>query len=82
MIEKGSLSPVSPADEWVEVELTAGSGACDTAISRKIAESIPIRPSLASLRGMEYEVANGQSIPNLESDAAFCGPRARPRSRR
>ncbi len=22
-------------------------------------------PSLASLRGMEYEVANGQSIPNL-----------------
>ena len=65
MIEKGSLSPVSPADEWVEGELTADSRACDTVIQRKTAESIPILPSLASLRGMEYEVVNGQSIPNL-----------------
>ena len=65
MIEKGSLSPVSPADEWIEVELTADSGACDTVIPRKTAESIPILPSLASLRAMEYEVANGQSNPNL-----------------
>ena len=65
MIGKSSLSPVSPADEWIEVELTADSGACDTVIPRKTAESIPILPSLASLRGMEYEVANGQSIPNL-----------------
>ena len=30
-----------------------------------MAEGIPIMDSLASLRGMEYEVANGQSIPNL-----------------
>ena len=30
-----------------------------------MAESIPIMPSLASLRGLEYEVANGQAIPNL-----------------
>ena len=65
LIEKGSLSPCAPADEWVEIELTADSGACDTVIPRKAAESIPIMPSLASLRGMEYEVANGQSIPNL-----------------
>ena len=65
MIGKSSLSPVSHADEWIEVELTADSGACDTVIPRKTAESIPILPSLASLRGMEYEVANGQSIPIL-----------------
>ena len=44
---------------------TADSGACDTVIPRTTAESIPIMPSLASLRGMEYEVANSQSIPNL-----------------
>ena len=53
------------SDEWIEIELTADSGACDTVIPRTTAESIPIVPSLASLRGMEYEVANGQSIPNL-----------------
>ena len=76
MIEKASLSPCSIAEEWIEIELTADSGACDTVIPRKLAESIPIMPSLASLRGMEYEVANGQSIPKTwENDDASCGPR-------
>ena len=65
MIDKGSLSAVNGEEEWIEIELTADSGACDTVIPRKLAESIPIMPSLASLRGMEYEVANGASIPNL-----------------
>ena len=65
MIGKGSLSPCSPADEWIEVEPSADSGACDTVIPRKTAESIPNLPSLASLRGMEYKVPDGQSIPNL-----------------
>ena len=63
---KASLSPCSPAEpEWIEIELTADSGACDTVIPRTMAESIPIMPSLQSLRQMEYEVANGASIPNL-----------------
>ena len=62
---KSPLSAVGDSDGWVELELTADSGACDTVIPKSFAESIPIMPSLASLRGMEYEVANGQSIPNL-----------------
>ena len=65
MLSKGSFSAIGDDDGWIEIELTADSGACDTVIPRKTAESIPILPSLASLRGMEYEVANGQSIPNL-----------------
>ena len=65
MLKKGSLSAVGQEEEWIEVELTADSGACDTVIPRTTAEGIPIMPALASLRGMEYEVANGQSIPNL-----------------
>jgi hypothetical protein len=65
MLEKKSLSAVNGEEEWVEIELTADSGACDTVIPRAMADVIPIMPSLASLRGMEYEVANGQSIPNL-----------------
>ena len=64
MIGKHTLSAIGD-EEWVEIELTADSGACDTVIPRAMADSIPIMPSLASLRGMEYEVANGQSIPNL-----------------
>ena len=64
LLEKKSLSAVNGKD-WIEIELTADSGACDTVIPRSMAEAIPIMPSLASLRGMEYEVANGQSIPNL-----------------
>ena len=47
------------------MELTADSGACDTVIPRSLGEHIPIQPSLQSLRGMEYEVANGQALPNL-----------------
>jgi hypothetical protein len=65
LANKGSLSGLGGSEEWIEIELTADSGACDTVIPRTLAESIPILPSLASLRGMEYEVANGQSIPNL-----------------
>ena len=65
LLNKGSLSGLGGSNEWVEIELTADSGACDTVIPRSLAEPIPILPSLASLRGMEYEVANGQSIPNL-----------------
>ena len=65
MMDKNSLSVLDGEEEWIEIELTADSGACDTVIPRKLAEAIPIMPSLASLRGMEYEVANGQSIPNL-----------------
>ena len=68
---KSMLSSASAAehrgydDEWVEVELTADTGACDTVMPRKMCPNIPIRPSLQSLRGMEYEVADGRPIPNL-----------------
>ena len=53
------------ADEWVEIELTADTGACDTVIPKGMCPGIPIVPSHQSLLGLGYEVANGQSIPNL-----------------
>ena len=56
---------VEGEDDWIEVELTADTGACDTVIPRKMCPNIPIRPSLQSLRGMEYEVADGRPLPNL-----------------
>ena len=64
----GAASGKGP-EEWIEIELTADTGACDTVIPKTMKglnlESIPIVDSLQSLRHMEYEVANGQSLPNL-----------------
>ena len=66
---KASLCPVGPSveqdDEWIEVELTADSGACDTVIPKGMCKGIPIMPSLQSLHGLKYEVASGADIPNL-----------------
>ena len=81
MIDKGALSAVNGGDEWIEHELTADSGACDTVIPRGIAESIPIMPSLASMRGMEYKVANGASVQTWASGAASFGLKGRRRPR-
>ena len=53
VVHETSLSPFTEP-EWIEIELTADSG-----------DNIPIRPSFQPLRGMEDEVANGQSLPNL-----------------
>ena len=52
-------------EEWIEVELCADTGACDTVMPRKLCGRIPITPSLQSLNCMEYEVADGNTIPNL-----------------
>ena len=63
---KAMLCSAGPAEqEWYEVELTADTGACDTVIPIKMCQEIPVQPSLQSQRGMEYEVANGEKIPNL-----------------
>jgi hypothetical protein len=63
---KAMLCPLSPGEnEWYEIELTADTGACDTVIPKAMAPLIPVVPSLQSQRGMEYEIANGDSIPNL-----------------
>ena len=65
-LAKASLSSASEtnAEEWMEVELTTDTGACDTVIPKGMCSIIPIVPSAQSERGMEYEVANGQSIKN------------------
>ena len=52
-------------EEWIEVELCAHTGACDTVMPKSMCPRIPIRPSLQSLSMMEYEVADGRAIPNL-----------------
>ena len=48
-----------------EVEVTVDSGACDTVIPPEEYEDIPTVESEQSKQGFEYEVANGDTIPNL-----------------
>ena len=64
---KAMLSPLGAGceEEWYKLEFTADTGACDTVMPKSTAEHIVIQPSLQSLRSMEYEVADGRSIPNL-----------------
>ena len=48
---------------WVEMEVTVGSGACDTVMPLSACD-FQILPSYQSRNKMAYEVANGESIPN------------------
>ena len=63
-----SLSPLGAKDSgdgWVEIEITIDSGACDTVLPTAWCSHISILQSEDSRRGVEYEVANGETIPNL-----------------
>ena len=60
-----SAGDANAGEEWFEIELTADTGACDTVIPRTSCPKIPIQSSLQSLRQMEYEIADGSTIPNL-----------------
>ena len=44
-----SAATASDGDDWIEVELTADTGARDTVMPRAMAQGIPIQPSLQSL---------------------------------
>ena len=59
-----SISNITPVDEWIEIEVTVDSGACDTVMPAEWCKGIPIVHS-ATAHGEEYEVANGEAIPNL-----------------
>jgi len=60
----GQISSI-PAASWREMEVTVDSGACDTVIPTEECKEIKIHESAQSKAGMEYEVANGETIPNL-----------------
>ena len=51
-------------DDWVEIEITVDSGACETVMPPSLCSGISILQSVCS-HGAEHEVANGETIPNL-----------------
>ena len=55
---------VKPEPEWTEIEITVDSGACDTVMPSKMCGHISILSTEKSRSGYEYEVANGEGLPN------------------
>ena len=54
-----------PEATWRELEVTVDSGACDTVLPTEECKEIRLHESEQSRKGLEYEVANGETIPNL-----------------
>ena len=50
--------------DWREVEMTVDSGSCDTVMAPEECAEITIHESEQSRQGVEYEVANSETIEN------------------
>ena len=64
-IEPESMSPNTDDPEWEVLELAVDSGASETVVPPHLLQFVDTHPGEASRRGVMYEVANGQRIPNL-----------------
>ena len=64
-IEPEGIHAMGQSREWEEVEMAVDSGASETVMGPEMLEGVETKESLASRRGVEYEVANGIRIPNL-----------------
>lgn len=60
-----ALTPPQQEPVWQEIEITAESGACDPVMPEGMCPQIILVPSAYSKKGPEYEVANGEALPNL-----------------
>ena len=63
-VEPGNLGAVTESP-WEQVTFAVDSGASETVIPDNLLESIPLQPSESAKRGVQYEVANGERLPNL-----------------
>ena len=51
--------------EWECLEMAVDSGATETVISEDMVSMVKVKEGAASKRGVVYETANGETIPNL-----------------
>ena len=58
------ISSLGNYQGWNEIEVTVDSGACDTVMPLSLCTDITLLESDQQRSGLEYEVANGASIPN------------------
>ena len=57
---------------WEVVEFAVDSGASETVMPDHLAKFVTTQPNAASQRGVKYEVANGEVIPNLGQKELCC----------
>ena len=61
--KRPTISVIQAPDDWIEIEVTVDSGACETVMPSDVCPGIMVHRSSCS-HGAEYEVANGESLPN------------------
>ena len=66
--------------EWECIELAVDSGATETVIGESMVSAVKTVEGPASRRGVVYEVANGETIPNLGENILSPNPRKAPES--
>ena len=64
-VREGINSLLVTEDDWEELTMIIDSGASVPVMPPDVAKLYSLEDSEASRRGVEYECANGQSIPNL-----------------
>ena len=65
VVEPEEVNQVKTQGGWEELELAVDSGAGETVLEKNILKSVPTVQGDPYKKGVKYEVANGQLIPNL-----------------
>ena len=65
VVEPEEVNQVRTQEGWEEVELAVDSGAGETVLEKNILKGVPMVQGDPYKKGVKYEVANGQLIPNL-----------------
>ena len=64
-VENEKINNLNNESLWEEIELAVDSGATETVMGEDMLECVEVKEGRASKAGVEYEVANGDKIPNL-----------------
>ena len=64
-IEPAGVNAVDAKGDWEELKMVVDSGATEAVMSEDMLTSTETEIGAAAKRGVEYEVANGVTIPNL-----------------
>ena len=64
-ITPAGVNTMDEIQEWEEVEMAVDSGATETVVGEDMIRGVETKPGEATRRGVQYEVASGELIPNL-----------------
>ena len=59
------VNSMEEAQEWEQVEMAVDSGATETVVGEDMIKGVETKAGEATRRGVQYEVASGELIPNL-----------------